>query len=329
LTKISITANLFVLPDLSALAEWIMTVKVNKLHSFTGHRDGVYALQRTDEGNLFCSGAGDGMVVLWDMDNPDTGRPVARLPNSIYALHYHAPSHFLVAGHNYEGIHVLDWKNNAEVGSLQLTKAAIFDLQSLEDQLFVATGEGMIVTVDLGRLSIAKRMKSSEKSARTIAINAKLGEIAVGYSDHYIRVFDLETLQVKHEWKAHANSVFTLRYTPDGYYLLSGSRDARLKAWDTHSGYAQVAEVVAHMYAINHMDFSPDAKHFVTCSMDKSIKVWDAEGLKLLKVIDKARHAGHGTSVNRLLWTSHQDQLLSASDDRTVTSWSINFESSL
>jgi WD40 repeat protein len=156
-----------------------------------------------------------------------------------------------------------------------------------------------------------------------------LGEIAVGYSDHYIRVFDLETLQVKHEWKAHANSVFTLRYTPDGYYLLSGSRDARLKAWDTHSGYAQVAEVVAHMYAINHMDFSPDAKHFVTCSMDKSIKVWDAEGLKLLKVIDKARHAGHGTSVNRLLWTSHQDQLLSASDDRTVTSWSINFESSL
>jgi WD40 repeat protein len=60
--------------------------------------------------------------------------------------------------------------------------------------------------------------------------------------------------------------------------------------------------------------------------MDKSIKVWDSEKLKLLKVIDRARHAGHGTSVNKVLWTSYQNQLLSASDDRTISVWNINFE---
>jgi WD40 repeat protein len=60
--------------------------------------------------------------------------------------------------------------------------------------------------------------------------------------------------------------------------------------------------------------------------MDKSIKVWDMEALKLLKVIDKARHAGHGTSVNKLLWTNYNDQLASASDDRTISIWNINFE---
>jgi WD40 repeat protein len=82
---------------------------------------------------------------------------------------------------------------------------------------------------------------------------------------------------------------------------------------------------VAHLYAINHLDFSPNGKHFVTCSMDKSIKVWDAEKLKLLKVIDRARHAGHGTSVNKVLWTKYQDQLLSASDDRTISVWNLIF----
>jgi WD40 repeat protein len=80
------------------------------------------------------------------------------------------------------------------------------------------------------------------------------------------------------------------------------------------------------MYAINHLAFSPDNKHFVTCSMDKSIKVWDAEKLALLKVIDRSRHAGHGTSVNKVLWTNYDNQLLSASDDRTISVWSINFE---
>ena len=80
------------------------------------------------------------------------------------------------------------------------------------------------------------------------------------------------------------------------------------------------------MYAINHLVFSADGKHFVTCSMDKSIKVWDAETFHLLKVIDKARHAGHGTSVNKVLWTNFNNLLLSASDDRSISIWDINFK---
>jgi WD40 repeat protein len=98
-----------------------------------------------------------------------------------------------------------------------------------------------------------------------------------------------------------------------------------LKAWDVEDGYRQHGDVVAHLFAINNLDFSPDGKHFVTCSLDKSIKVWRTADLTLLKVIDKARHAGHGTSVNRVLWTTYKDQVLSASDDRTISSWDVIF----
>ena len=87
----------------------------------------------------------------------------------------------------------------------------------------------------------------------------------------------------------------------------------------------QADEVVAHLYAINHIAFSPDGLHFVTGSMDKSIKVWNTKEMKLIKVIDKARHAGHGTSVNKLLWTSFDNQLISASDDRTLSVWKLEF----
>ncbi|HEX5168635.1 MAG TPA: WD40 repeat domain-containing protein [Cyclobacteriaceae bacterium] len=303
-----------------------MNIQVTKLHSFTGHRDSVYALQGSSSDHLFFSASGDGMVVMWDLNQPDNGELIARLPNSIYALLFHDDRDVLVAGHNYEGIHLLDWKNKTEVGSLQITKAAVFDIQYLGDTLFIATGDGTVHVVDIGRLSVLNKIQVSEKSARTIAINPARGEFAVGYSDHQVRIFDMERYQLKHEYLAHQNSVFTLRYTPDGRYLLSGSRDARLKAWDVNASYKLATEVVAHMYAINHIEFSPDNKHFVTCSLDKSIKVWDAEELRLLKVIDKARHAGHGTSVNKLLWTPFQNQLLSASDDRSVSSWKINFE---
>jgi WD40 repeat protein len=86
------------------------------------------------------------------------------------------------------------------------------------------------------------------------------------------------------------------------------------------------------MYAINHIAFREDGKYFATCSMDKSVKIWDTERFQLLKVIDKARHAGHGTSVNRLLWSSYQsddiDQpIISASDDRTLSVWNAQWPS--
>lgn len=298
-------------------------VNIAKTKVFTGHRDCVYTLQPSNKVNLFFSGAGDGMVVCWDMQNPDEGQLIAKLPNSIYALHYHAPSNLLLAGHNYDGIHVLDWENKKEVASLHLTRAAIFDIQSHANSVFAACGDGSLVCVDYEKLVVIAKNKHSEKKARTLAIHPERGELAVGYSDRYIRVFDLESLMLKYEWEAHLNSVFTLRYSPDGSLLFSGSRDARLKVWDVRAGYLQVAEVVAHMYAINHLEFSPDTKHFVTCSMDKSIKVWDTAELQLLKVIDKARHAGHGTSVNKLLWTSFESQLLSASDDRSISAWQI------
>jgi WD40 repeat protein len=299
-------------------------VQIKRLHSLTGHRDAVYTVHPGADQAQFFSGSGDGMVVHWNLQHPENGDLIAKLPNSVYALHYHRGQDVLIAGHNYDGIHLLDWKNKKELASLKLTQGAIFDIQTAGDHILVGSGDGIVSQVDMKTLTIAAKTKASEKSARTIAVHPSTGEIAVGFSDNYIRVFD-EHLALKYEWHAHANSVFTLQFSADGQLLLSGSRDARLKAWDTHARYSQAGEVVAHMYAINHIEFSPDGKHFVTCSMDKSIKVWDSKALKLLKVIDRARHAGHATSVNKLLWTDYHQQLVSASDDRSISVWQIIF----
>ncbi len=301
------------------------SIQVNKLHTFTGHRDCVYALQPGDQPNLFFSAAGDGMVVQWDLQNPGDGELIASLPNSIYSLLHLADKKLLVVGQNFSGIHLMDYQNKKELASLQLTSSAIFDIQQLENDLIVATGDGVVTIVDLEKWIVKKRILASEKSARAIALNLIKGEMAVGYSDHFIRFFSLDDFKLKQEINAHQNSVFALQYSPDGNFLLSGSRDARIKSWDVNSDYHLIEKVAAHLYAVNHITFSPNGKYFASASMDKSIKVWNTEDLKLLKVIDKGRHAGHGTSVNKLLWTSFNNQLVSASDDRTISAWDLLF----
>ena len=267
------------------------------------------------------------MVVVWDLQDPDTGQMIVQVPSSIYALSYQPEKELLVVGQNFSGIHLVDVERKKEVGSLSLTTSAIFDIKTTPEAIYVGTGNGELFRISWD-LKILNREKLSEKSTRTLAVRKDGKELVAGFSDYHIRVLN-EELGMKKAIKAHEISVFTVRYHPKRDFLLSGSRDARIKIWDQNADFSLNEEIVAHMYAINHLDFSPDGKHFVTCSMDKSIKVWDSDTFKLLKVIDKARHAGHATSVNKLLWMEYNNWLVSCSDDRTISVWDINFMNEL
>ncbi len=262
------------------------------------------------------------MVIRWDLNDPTKGTMVAKVPTSIYAIHYSVSDSILFVGQNYEGIHLLDLGRKEEKGSIKVTDKAIFDIKADESAIFVATAEGEIVVIDRSSLTIMERLKFSDQSVRTLRIVGD--KIVAGYSDAKIRVFSREKLNLIHEISAHKISVFAVLEDPAGKYLLSGSRDAHLKVWGLEN-FEPVDDIPAHMYAINHIAFSPDGQHFVTCSMDKSIKIWDSETFRLKKVIDKARHAGHGTSVNKLLWTNHHNYLISCSDDRSISVWNIKF----
>ena len=299
-------------------------VEVSKLKTLSGHKDALYTLKKLDA-HRFLSAGGDGMVVSWDLRTPETGQMIVKVPASIYAMDYNQERELLVVGQNFSGVHLIDVDTKKELRSLQLTSRQIFDIQSTEEAIFIGTGDGELIKLDW-EFRILNRVKLSEKSLRSIAIHHSTGALALGFSDNQIKILDSNTLVERERFQAHQNSVFTLCYHPELPILISAGRDARLNFWDMDRDYALVEEIVAHMYTINHVTFSADKLHFVTCSMDKSIKVWDSHTFKLLKVIDKARHAGHGTSVNKLLWMEYQQTLVSCSDDRTISLWDINFK---
>ncbi|MGF7218393.1 WD40 repeat protein [Spirosoma lacussanchae] len=296
---------------------------VQKIDTFGGHRDSVYTLEQGLTPEQFFSSGGDGQVVRWQLDRPDRGELVATVPASVYALGLHRDSGLLWVGQNYDGVHLIDVLQKREMASLKLTSSAIFDIKFYRNDAFVALGDGVVVVLDAKEVAVKKHLKASDMAARCIAVNPVEREVAVGYSDHSVRIFDLGTYELKRVIPAHTNSVFALLYAPDFRHLISAGRDAHLKVWDVEASYALHQDVVAHLFAINHLTYSPDGTLFATASMDKSIKIWDAATYKLLKVVDRARHAGHGTSVNKLLWTDSNRQLLSASDDRTISVWSL------
>ncbi|MEX0883080.1 MAG: WD40 repeat domain-containing protein [Cyclobacteriaceae bacterium] len=297
-------------------------IQVNKLNTLTGHNHSVFALTEGVEPSKFYTGSGDGMVVEWDLTRPKDGLLLAQVPNAVYALAVDKVRDWLIIGQNFEGVHVIDLKTNREIWSLKITSNAIFDIKVVNDLLLVATGDGVLVVLDLDERSPIQHIKVSDQKLRVMAVDPKKRRLAIGASDHTVNVFELEGWKPVVQLKAHTNSVFALGFSPDGLTLVSGGRDAQLKFWETRY-FTEINSIAAHMYAINYLSFRGDGRYFVTCSMDKSIKLWDAGNHKLLKVIDKARHAGHGTSINKVFWMSYKQQVIAISDDHTVTVWDI------
>lgn len=297
-----------------------------RIGTLAGHRDAVYALAGRPGADQVFSGSADGMVVAWNSAQPEAdGELLARVENSVYALLELPTRGLLLLGHNFQGVQAIDLQTKTLAHATALPPVAIFEMvySASRQRLYCALGDGTLAVLRGDDFRLENLLRISDKSLRCLALHEARGELAVGSSDWKTYVLDLDSLAIKTTLAEATNSVFTLAYSPDGQHLLAAGRDAHLRRYRATDGYPLLDSVVAHMYAINHLAFSGDGRYLASCSLDKSIKLWDPASLALLRVLDKARTAGHGTSVNKLVWPGTQQRLVSCSDDRSLAVWEI------
>ena len=297
-------------------------MKIEKIYTCTGHRAALYALAPGRDDRHFFSAGGDGWIVEWDVDNPETGKLVASVEVQIFSLLHLPGTGRLVAGNMNGGVHWIDTLHPDRTRNVQHHGKGVYDIIAADDWAFTAGGDGVLSRWDLESGKSTESFQLSNQSLRTLAHSEKRREIAAGSSANSIYFIDSETLVLKKTLKnAHGNSVFSVCYSPDSRYLFSGGRDAIVRVWDLENDYRPVSEQAAHLFTVNHIVFSPDGRYYATASRDKTIKIWDAANFHLLKVIDTIRYGAHINSVNRLLWLP--ECLVSCGDDRTAMLWRV------
>jgi len=305
----------------------LAALSIKKITTLTGHRGSVYTLVAdSKESFIFYSGSGDGTAVRWNLNDIDTATVVAKVSGNIFSLSLLAKKQILLLGQMQGGIHVLNIDKKKEQKHLAYHKNGIFDICLLngENKFIAAGGDGCISLWNATNFSIIDNFKISQKSIRKIASHPYHEQMALACSDNNIYIVHGGNFKIEKSITFHNNSVFSVCYSPDGKYLLAGSRDAQLSIWDVDKNYELHKSIPAHLFTINSIAFRQDGKYFATASRDKTIKIWDAHNLELLKVIDKEKFDGHVNSVNKLLWLKYNDLLLSSSDDRSIMVWDIH-----
>ena len=247
-----------------------------------------------------------------------------KVETQIFSLCYLAEANKVVAGNMNGGVHWVDLSNPTETKNVLHHQKGVFAMQQIGHYLLTAGGAGMLTRWDIAQQRTIESLHLSNQSLRCIAYASSRKELAVGASDHNIYLLDADTLEIKQIIKsAHKNSVFTIKYSPDERFLISGGRDAHLRVRDLQKDGQEISTQPAHWYTINDLVFHPKAPIFATASRDKTIKIWDADTYQLLKVIETVRDQGHLNSVNRLFWSTFNDYLVSCGDDRSIIIWDI------
>ncbi|MEM1121615.1 MAG: WD40 repeat domain-containing protein [Bacteroidota bacterium] len=233
---------------------------IRKIATLTGHNSSIFSIISYKVPHLFLSGAGDGWVVEWNLEDPEMGHLLAKVETQIFSLGYLADANMVVAGNMNGGVHWVDLANATQTKNILHHQKGVFAIQQVGDSLLTAGGAGMLTRWDIAQQKTVESLHLSNQSLRCIAYSQKRNELAIGASDHNIYLLDATDLRIKQTiQKAHKNSVFTIRYSPDDCYLISGGRDAHLRIRDLEKNGAEISAQPAHWYTINDIAFHPKA----------------------------------------------------------------------
>jgi WD40 repeat protein len=140
--------------------------------------------------------------------------------------------------------------------------------------------------------------------------------VAVGLESGNINVLDAISGIRTSVLSGHTGWVWSLAFSSDGMFLVSGSDDKTIKLWDIQTG-GIVKTFCGHTGRVCSVSVSPDHTTIASGSDDKTVRSWDIRTGECRCVMD-----GHSETVNSVSFSPTNSRLLvSASDDHTVRQW--------
>ncbi|PIK61621.1 putative WD repeat-containing protein 3 [Apostichopus japonicus] len=217
----------------------------------------------------------------------------------------------------------LRYAPSALFGVVGTSKANIVtvEIDDIQSNLVAVTAVEDVLIWDLKKGEIVLTLKGEKYEASILAVGRNKSQLAVGYMDGSVKVYDLSADgEAAVTFKGHKSAVTALKFDPSGMRLVSGAKDTDVIVWDVVSECG-LYRLKGHKGMITDITFMKEHNILITSSKDTFVKFWDLDTQHCFKTL-----IGHRTEVWGLSLVSDQ-RLITGAVESELSVWDITFNS--
>ncbi len=265
--------------------------------TFQGHRGLVRGLATGPGGNSLFSGSSDGTFGVWRLDEQEGPQVVDARSVAVTRVVYSPDGRWLATTGSEGPVKLIDLRGGRATVELRGNGLPVTGLDFSLDGRLLACGTqwftfptGLIVwdlATQQPKLTIAPDTQMGAKESRSGGLVAfhpdgRTLACAGGSRGGSIRVFEIESGELRREFNGRWGPVRSLAYSPDGRLLASGYQDHLVALHDAESGQL-VRTLDCGEGMILSLSFSPDSRLLVQGSGEGGVFLWSANDGRLVR----------------------------------------------
>ncbi len=127
---------------------------------------------------------------------------------------------------------------------------------------------------------------------------------------------DFEKAKYAHIFRGHTENVTSAAFSPDGKYVVTGSKDKTARLWDRQGKALQTFR--GHTGRVFAVAFAPDSTRVLSGSDNGTARLWDLQGNEMQSF------QGHEKGIYAAAFSPDGNQILTGSWDGTAKLWDLN-----
>lgn len=269
--------------------------KVTVLQDDTASSEGdlyIRSVVFSPDGSKLATGAEDKQIRIWDIATKSIRHVFTGHEQDIYSLDFSRNGRFVASGSGDRTARVWDLDTSQQILTLSI-EDGVTTVAISPDGNYVAAGslDKVVRLWDAKTGYLVERLEGHKDSVYSVAFSPSGKDLYSGSLDNTIKMWELSSPRgvsmgnapkggfCKTTFVGHKDFVLSVAPSPDGQWLVSGSKDRCVHFWDPRTAQMQLS-LQGHKNSVISVSVSPNGNLFATGSGDCRARIWSYETIQ-------------------------------------------------